>query len=128
MAKVFISHRGPDMAEAESLANEVRAAGHSVWLDKWDIRVGDSLVERIDAGLSDASYLVLCYSDSGVTAPWMSREWMSALAQQLNGKKIKLLPVRLTGGDPPAILADVKYADLVADWAGGVTALLCAIT
>jgi hypothetical protein len=35
--------------------------------------------------------------------------------------------VRLTGGDPPAILTDVKCADLVKDWATGVAALLRAI-
>lgn len=39
----------------------------------------------------------------------------------------KLLPVRLTGGDPPAILADIKYADLVTSWTRGVADLLRAI-
>jgi hypothetical protein len=43
----------------------------------------------------------------------MGREWMSALAGQPNGKGIELLPVRLTGGGAPAILEDIKYADLV---------------
>ena len=64
---------------------------------------------------------------AGVLAPWMSREWMSALARQLDGHAVKLLPVRLSGGEPPAILADIKYADLVKDWDGGVRALLRAI-
>ena len=46
----------------------------------------------------------------------MSREWMSALARQIEGAQVRLLPVRLTGGSPPPILADLKYADLVTDW------------
>ena len=54
----------------------------------------------------------------------MGREWMSALARQLNGHGIKLLPVLLTGGEPPAILADVKYADLVKNWSRGIAELL----
>jgi hypothetical protein len=57
----------------------------------------------------------------------MSREWMSALARQLGGAGVIVLPVRLTGGSPPAILADIKYADLTADWDGGVHALCAAI-
>jgi hypothetical protein len=57
----------------------------------------------------------------------MGREWMSFLAAQLNGKDVKLLPVRLTGGEPPVILEDVKYADLVKDWDKGVSDLLRAI-
>jgi hypothetical protein len=127
MANVFMSHRGSDTQEAERLAVEIRNAGHQVWLDVWEINVGDSIVERINAGLEGATYLVLCYSSSGVTSPWMSREWMSALARQLNGYGVKILPVLLTGGEPPAILADVKYADLVTDWTQGVSELLQAM-
>lgn len=127
MANVFISHRGSDAQQAEQLAIEIRNAGHEVWLDAWKIDLGDSIVERINEGLEGATYVVICYSSSGITAPWMSREWMSALARQLNGYSVKLLPVVLTGGEPPAILADVKYANLVTDWQLGVSQLLHAI-
>jgi hypothetical protein len=127
MSNVFVSHRGADATQATQLAEKIRAAGHSVWLDEWEINIGDSIVERIDAGLKGANYIVVCYSSAGVTAPWMSREWMTGLARQLEGKDIKLLPARLTGGDPPAILADIKYADLVTDWTRGVADLLRAI-
>lgn len=123
MASVFISHRGVDQDAAERLAMELRNRGHVVWLDTWKINIGESIVERVNEGLSDSSYLVLCYSDAGSTSPWMSREWMSTLARQLNGAQVRLLPVRLTGDAPPAILADLKYADLVADWSSGVDAL-----
>lgn len=127
MAKVFISHRKADDVEAERLSTELQNAGHQVWLDEWVINVGDSIVGRMNEGLEEAAYVVLCYSSSGVTSPWISQEWMASLARQLNGCNIKILPVRLTGGDPPAILAGTKYADLVADWAKGVRDLLRAI-
>ncbi len=124
---VFISHRRQDTALAERLAEEIRQAGFQVWFDEWNIRIGDSIVERINTGLENARYLILCYSDAGVLSPWMSREWMSALARQLNGYGISVLPARLSGGEPPAILADIKYADLVQDWSRGVTDLLYAM-
>jgi hypothetical protein len=127
MANIFISHRGNDAQQAERLAIEIRNAGHKVWIDTWEINLGDSIVERINEGLEGATYLVLCYSSAGVNAPWMSREWMSALARQLDGYQVKLLPVVLTGGNPPPILADVKYANLVTDWQQGVAQLLHAI-
>jgi len=127
MASIFVSHRIADANAAERLAEELRARGHRVWLDFWEIRLGDSIVEKMNEGLRDCSYVVLCYSDAGSTSPWMSREWMSALARQLGGAGVIVLPVRLTGGSPPAILADIKYADLTADWDGGVNALCTAI-
>jgi hypothetical protein len=127
MADVFVSHRVADVDLARALAVDLRAAGHDVWLDEWAIGLGDSIVERMNSGLTDTSYLVLCYSADGVLAPWISREWMSALARQLSGVPVKILPLRLSGGEPPAILADIRYADFVSDWGIGLRELLTAI-
>jgi len=127
MANVFVSHRTADLALAERLAIELRNAGHEVWLDNWKIGVGDSIVEKINEGLQGATYVIVCYSSAGVMSPWMGREWMASLSRQLDGRGVKLLPARLSGGDAPAILDDIKYADLVKDWSNGVADLLRAI-
>ena len=127
MAYVFISHRGNDAAEAQRLAGAIQAGGHQVWLDEWRIDLGDSIVEKLQEGLEAADFVIVCYSGEGVCSPWMGREWMSSLARQLNDFGVRLLPCRLTGGNPPAILADIKYADLVKDWDEGVSAILSAL-
>jgi hypothetical protein len=127
VAHVFVSYRSPDVTEATALAREIRAAGHDVWLDKWEIAVGDSIVVEIDRGLAAARYVVLCYSSTGNDTPWQSREWRPTLARQLNGVPVKILPVRISGGGPPPILADIRYADLVRDWNEGIRELLAAI-
>jgi hypothetical protein len=125
MANVFISHRTADGVLAEKVAARIRDAGHAVWLDEWEIGIGDSIIEKMNQGLEGASYVVVCYSAAGVNSPWMSREWMGALARQLDGVGARLLPVRLSGdGPPPVILADIKYADLVKDWDKGVADLI----
>lgn len=127
MANVFISYRKADLQEAERLAVAIRQSGHRVWFDEWKIDLGDSIIGEINEGLEGTAYVILCYSSTGVTSRWMGREWMSALARQLNGVNIKILPVLLTGGTPPAILEDVKYADLVKDWSQGLQEVLRAI-
>lgn len=128
MAKVFVSHRKSDAEEARRLALDIQAAGHVVWFDEWEIEPGTSIVGRIDEGLEQAQYVVVCYSGDGVNSPWMSREWMATLSRQLSGHSVKILPARLTGAPaPPAILADIRYADLVADWDRGLAELLRAI-
>ena len=121
---IFISHRLADSIEAERLAHALRNAGRQVWLDIWEIRLGDSIIERMNKGLEESCYLLLCYSSEGTLASWINREWMSALAQQLNGHNIRLIPVKLTGGEPPSILSDIKYADLTKDWKSGVLEIL----
>jgi len=126
MANCFLCHRKPDAVLVERLADELRNAGHLVWFDEWAIGVGDSIVARIDEGLTGTAYLILCYSAAG-PSDWTDREWQSSLHRQLSGQAVKVLPARISGGGPPAILADIKYADLVTDWAKGVADLLKAI-
>lgn len=126
MPNVFICHRKADAVLADRLATELKNAGHSVWLDEWEIGVGDSIVAEIDKGLTGTHYLVLCYSAAG-SSDWTDREWHSTLHRQLSGHPVKILPARLSGGAPPAILADIKYADLVANWGTGISDLLRAI-
>jgi len=88
MPNVFLSHRGTDAALARRLAVELGAAGHHVWLDEWEIGIGDSIIERMNQGLDDVTYVVVCYSSAGVLAPWMSREWMATIARQLDGRGV----------------------------------------
>ncbi|RKG89816.1 toll/interleukin-1 receptor domain-containing protein [Corallococcus sp. CA049B] len=126
MANVFISHRKLDRAHAERLARELMAAGHQVWFDEWKLDVGDSIVEKINEGLKGSTYLIVCFSAAG-DSPWVNREWMSTLARQLSGEGVKVLPALLAGGVPPAILADMKYANLAKDWGHGVSELLRAL-
>ena len=126
MANVFLCHRKADAAAVERLAGALRSAGHQVWFDEWAIGVGDSSVAAIDQGLSGSRDLVLCYSAAG-PSDWTDREWHSTLHRQRGGQPVKVLPARVSGGGPSAILADIKYADLVADWDQGVRDLLRAI-
>jgi hypothetical protein len=127
MSEVFISHRSTDAVAAKRLAEDIQRAGHNVWLDEWAIDIGDSIVRRMEEGLQGSAYLVLCYSDAGVMAPWISREWMSALARQMEGQDTRVLPVMLTGKVVPAILADIRTADLRTDWNKGLALLLQSI-
>lgn len=115
MGRVFISHRGSDTAEAERLAAALAERGHVVRFDSWELVAGDSIIAWMNEGLESAGFVALCYSKAGVDAPWISREWMSALARQLDGHPITLLPVRLTGRQGPAIIADLKATDWMAD-------------
>jgi hypothetical protein len=123
MPNVFISHRSADLDLAKKLAAELALCGNDVWLDDEQILPGDSIVGKVQAGLIKPGYFILCLSEHGPSY-WTDREWMSALARQLSGADVTLMPVFLTGGKIPGILADIKTVDLTKDWDDGV-ALLC---
>ena len=127
MVNVFISYQEHDRIPAERLSMELRDRGYGVVADHLNVMVGDSIVRQIGHEPSDASFLVLFLPEATSTSTWMDREWMSALARQLERANVRVLPVILSGATPPPILADTKYVDLGYDWDGGLNALIKAI-
>jgi hypothetical protein len=126
VAKALLSYRSTDRDAAIRLKAEMEARGHSIWIDIERIDIGDSIVGRINEGLEGLQCLLFCFSSE--TSAWVNIEWMSTLARQLSGANVKVLPIRLAGGDLPVILADIRYADLVKDWDQGVLDLDRAIS
>lgn len=109
--RVFICHATDDKPFARRIATRLRQAGAEVWLDEWEIKVGDSIVERINAGLGAATHLLLILSAASVQKPWVRREFSSALMRQLADSSVRLLPVLLDDCEIPSLLSDVRYAD-----------------
>jgi len=108
---VFICHASEDKPAARDLALAMKALGAEVWFDEWEIRVGDSIVQKIDHALGRVSHLVVLLSRISVERPWVQKELSSALMLQLSEKGIRVLPLRLDDCTVPPILADIKYAD-----------------
>lgn len=109
--RLFICHASEDKKFAHELASYLINTGAEVWLDQWEIRVGDSIVEKINSALTAASHLVLILSSHSVKKPWVKREFSSALMRQLASNSIKVIPVRIDDCEVPIILSDVRYAD-----------------
>lgn len=61
----FISHASEDKSSvARPLANMLSERGVRVWVDESEIRVGDSLRNKIDEGLSHSEFGVIVLSHS----------------------------------------------------------------
>lgn len=112
MAKIFLSHRTADKDVVIVVAEYLQRLGHEVWLDVWSIKLGDSIVSKINEGLSEHNVILLFCSAHSSLAPWISREWMSALARKLGGETLQIIPVLLPEGRLPVILADISYVSV----------------
>ena len=126
-ASVFICHASEDKPFARAIAGELRSDGAAIWLDELEIRVGDSIVQKVSEGLQGASHLVIILSRHSVTKPWVAKELSYSLMRQLSDRSISILPVRLDDSPLPALLSDVKYADFRVDFAEGAKALRSAV-
>jgi hypothetical protein len=90
---LFISHASEDKSEvALPLAEELRRLNFRVWLDKFELTVGDSLRESIDTGLASSRYGVVILSETFFAKKWPKRELNALYARTTEGNKV-ILPV-----------------------------------
>jgi hypothetical protein len=112
---VFISHASEDKgAVAEPLANLLGSAGLDVWLDKHQLRVGDSLREKIDEGLALCSCGVVIFSHAFFAKRWPRNELNGLFALADAGTRIIPVWHEVTAADVAAfspIAADRFAAD-----------------
>lgn len=89
----FISHAWEDKeAVAKPLADALIAKGAKVWLDKYEMTVGDSLRQSIDDGLAHSRYGIVILSETYFKKFWTGKELNGLFAKQEDGQKV-ILPV-----------------------------------
>ena len=90
---VFISHASEDKeAVAIPLADALKKAGIKVWLDQQELRIGDSLREKIDEGLAKSRFGVVILSPNFLAKSWPRKELNGLMAIEEDGQKV-ILPV-----------------------------------
>jgi len=90
---VFISHAGEDkVTVAIPLAEALQNRGVTAWLDKAEMRVGDSLRRRIDQGIASSKFAVVVLSPSYFAKGWPQYELDGIVTLSVGGKQ-NLLPI-----------------------------------
>jgi hypothetical protein len=108
---VFISYSHDDSAFVDTLVSHLVASKTHVWIDKWEIHVGDSLLRRIEQAIQDADALVAVLSRASVESEWCRKELTAGLVRELEERHVLVLPVLVEDCEIPLFLRDKKYAD-----------------
>lgn len=115
MSSIFLSHSSVDKPFVRKLAADLRRAGFYVWVDEAEIKVGDSLIEKIEDGIDNTDFLGVVISDNSLKSEWVTREVRIALNQEIAGRRVKVLPILLQQVTLPSFLIDKKYADFTTE-------------
>jgi len=107
----FISYSHKDSSFVDRLVEDLVANGVGVWLDRWEIKVGDSINERVRKGIQDSDYLSVILSPHSVSSPWVREELNAAQVKQLESRQVVVLPVLHQDCDIPLFLKGKYYAD-----------------
>jgi hypothetical protein len=124
---VFISYSHKDSDFATALAAQLVKRNARVWIDQWELHVGDSILDHIQTAIQGASALLVVLSKSSVTSEWCKKEFSSGLLRELEEKRVIVLPVLIEDCEIPLFLRGKLYADFRKDFDQGLQAVLEAI-
>jgi hypothetical protein len=108
---VFLSHNVKDKPFVQKLARDLDNHGVQYWLDEAEIKVGDSLIEKIRSGIDEVDYVAVILSPNSIASPWVQREIDVAVNQEIYGKKIKVLPIMYERCELPGFLLGKLYVN-----------------
>ena len=111
-ASIFISYSHQDKQLARALAAALGASGLRVWIDEGELKVGDSLIERIATAIAEIDFFLALVSEASRNSNWCQKELALAVTGELGREGVRVLPVRVAGAEMPDALADVFYLSL----------------
>lgn len=120
---IFISYSHQDREFVDQLAMQLVQHGASVWLDRWELDIGDSLLDRIQRAVRGASALIVVMSPHSVASEWCRRELNAGLMRELDERRVIVLPLLLEDCEVPVFLREKLYADFRQDYDAGLAAL-----
>jgi hypothetical protein len=111
MARLFLSYASSDCEFVERLATSLTMLGHVVWLDRWEITVGEVLPGKIAAGLAATDYVVVVLSPAALQSVWVEREIQMAVFDEIGHQQTRVLPVVIADCAIPPLLRAKFLAD-----------------
>ena len=108
----FVSYTQRDRAWAEWIAWILEEEDYRVLVQAWDFVPGTNWIQRMQAGMTDATRTIAVLSGDYLQSVFGSAEWQNAWAKDPAGTSRKLLTVRVSECDRPGSLAGVVGVDL----------------
>ncbi len=111
MSSIFLSHSSKDKFFVRELAERLREYGVKVWLDEAEIKIGESLTEKVGRAIDEMDYVGVVLSSNSINSEWVQKELQVAMQKEFSKKKVVILPMLLEHVEIPPFLRDKLYAD-----------------
>lgn len=121
---IFISYSHKDKEFVDKLAAHLIKNKARVWIDKWELNLGDSIISKVQDAIQEASALLVILSKNSTQSEWCKKELNTGLIRELDEKRVVVLPVLLEDCDLPVFLRDKLYADFRENFDSGLNTIL----
>jgi len=124
---IFISYSHADVAFVNILAAHLVKQNAHVWVDTWELNVGDSILGKVQQAIQESSALLVVLSKASVASEWCRKELSAGLMRELDEKRVIVLPVLLEDCEIPMFLREKMYADFRTSFESGLNVLVNAV-
>jgi len=107
--KVFVSHASEDKDKfVEEFTRKLIGDGIDAWLDTWEMKPGDSIVDKIFEGIKNANAILIVLSNTSVQKSWVREELNAGFVKRIKDKT-KLIPIIIEDCDIPESLKSTYW-------------------
>ncbi|HCT8173680.1 hypothetical protein CHI96_00140 [Proteus mirabilis] len=121
---IFISYSHEDRDFVDNFATQLVQNNIIVWMDRWELSIGDSIIDKVQDAVEGASALLVILSKNSVGSPWCKRELSAGLLRELEEKRVVVMPVLIEDCDIPLFARGKLYADFRKDFDDGLKTVL----
>lgn len=125
--KIFLAHSSLDKGFVSRIHTDLTMLGHEPWLDQVDIKVGDSIIEKINSGIGESDFLIFFASPNSINSNWVKAEWESKYWEEMTSGQKKLLVAKINECELPPTLMRKKYANFLSSYEDGLAEILQAV-
>ena len=117
---IFLSHSYRDRIVAADLACDLNFCSTDVWLDQWELQIGQSLTDEIAKAMAASRYIAILITGNYNKSVWTKAEYKKALSREQREGQTVMLPLLLGEAELPDFLEDRIYVDLRTDYFSGL--------
>jgi hypothetical protein len=120
---LFLSHSSKNKDFVLQLGSYLNILEIDVWLDVWEMTIGDSLFDKLSEGLADSKFICLVISNDFHESKWASNELKQAFAREMREGKNLILPIIIENVKIPSFIEDKIYIDFTTNYYSAISKL-----
>jgi TIR domain len=124
---IFISHSTRDKRAAIHLATTLNFCSVDVWLDDWEMEIGQSLTDEIAKAMDTSRFIAILITENYNKTVWTKAEYKKALAREQKEQRTVMLPLIIGEAEIPDFLEDKIYVDLRKEYFTGLVNIVAMV-
>src|SRR5262249_2472722 len=81
--RIYLAHSSSDKGIVRMVHDDLKNLGHSPWLDEYKISVGESIIKKLEEGISECEYMIVFLSKNAENSEWVRVEWESKFSSAI---------------------------------------------